>query len=186
VGEVAAKVCNDQEYRADTEAEITAGCGLAVDLSDAKSSIAFSFAKMGKPAEMSRKLTELQAFVLPAIASPKGKSFVAKAVADILQEYEKYHFYAGLLVDAAGPSGLLGETNVQRSAIRHLNELIAETREALAEKSAKLIEKEAEASEYLWHLKRIDASPRWRFGMWFTRLVKPTRAYFRYSGKDTH
>ncbi len=50
-------------------------------------------------------------------------------------------------------------------------ELVAQKDAQIAQKDAQIAEKDAQIAEYLYHLDRINASPWWRFGMWFTRLI---------------
>ncbi|MGB8277873.1 MAG: glycoside hydrolase family 99-like domain-containing protein [Methylovirgula sp.] len=56
--------------------------------------------------------------------------------------------------------------------IAERNVLIAQKDAQIAQRDAQIMEKDAQIAEYLYHLNRINASPWWRFGMWFTRLVR--------------
>ena len=49
---------------------------------------------------------------------------------------------------------------------------IAEKDTQLFEKDAQIAQRDAQIDEYLYHLERINASPWWRLGMWFSRLVQ--------------
>jgi len=68
----------------------------------------------------------------------------------------------------------------------------------IAAKDAQIAAKDAQIAENLYHLDRINASPWWRFGMWFTGLVgtlvalfasrgsKPAKTNVAHEGQDPH
>ncbi len=48
--------------------------------------------------------------------------------------------------------------------------------DSVAQKNRQIAESHAQIAEDLYHLNRINASPWWRFGMWFTRLIRAPHA----------
>ncbi len=102
--------CNE-EYRKQTECEIRQRTGLAADLSSIKPSIGFSFLDGSQSAEIKERIRIMSDVALSLAPSETGRTFAAKALADLMEEWEKYDFYAGALSAFAGPRGLLRERN---------------------------------------------------------------------------
>jgi glycosyltransferase involved in cell wall biosynthesis len=62
------------------------------------------------------------------------------------------------------------------------NENVKELAASLRQLEDSVARKDAQIAEYLYHLNRINASPYWRLGMWFSRLVQtPVRTIKRQS-----
>jgi hypothetical protein len=111
------RLARDPLYRAKSEADINDACGISIDLSNVKESIAFTFTELGTAASFAETLRKLEAIVNSEIASASGRRFVSQAVADACAEYEKYCFYAGSLAKAAGPQGMLGQIAALREEL---------------------------------------------------------------------
>ena len=59
---------------------------------------------------------------------------------------------------------------------------LALAKKNIRELSAHLRRTDAQIGEYLYHLNRINASPWWRLGMWFSRLISALGSFFLLSG----
>ena len=103
------KAAYNEEYRRQAEREIRQRTGLAADLSSIKPSIGFSFLDASKSTEIKERIRIMSDVALSLAPSEDGRAFAAKALADLMEEWERYDFYAGALSAFAGPRGLLRE-----------------------------------------------------------------------------
>ncbi len=66
---------------------------------------------------------------------------------------------------------LEGEFSLAKRNAEDLAARLQQLEDSVAQKDAEIGAKQAQIDEFLYHLNRINASPWWRFGMWFTRLI---------------
>lgn len=91
------RVAVDELYRGDVEREICEKTGIAIDLSDARTSLASSFAGLSNFENAADRLKTLGEGVIASAASQKGKEFVSKCLSEVIKESACYNFYAGAL-----------------------------------------------------------------------------------------
>jgi hypothetical protein len=136
------RLSSEAEYRRAIEQQINDRSGISVDLSGARSSIAFSFAPLGKPEELVSQLKAIADLVISTAPSPQGQALATKALAELVEEYKRYRFYAGQLALAAGTGGLLGERNrlhLERDGIAAERDGLREERDRLREERDQLL-----------------------------------------------
>jgi hypothetical protein len=113
------RIAVDDAYRTDIERQIIEKTGVAVDLSDAKNTIAFSVANLGRFEDVVCELEALGDLVIASAPSSTGREIVCKCLADVISEYKQYDFYARAL--AAECSRLSSERDnlvLERDALR--------------------------------------------------------------------
>lgn len=113
------RIAVDDAYRTDIERQIVEKTGVAVDLSDAKNTIAFSVANLGRFEDVVCELEALGDLVIASAPSSTGREIVCKCLADVISEYKQYDFYARAL--AAECSRLSSERDnlvLERDALR--------------------------------------------------------------------
>jgi len=138
------RVASDTAHRLTVERQICELSGLSVDLSEARNTIAFSFAMIGKRDEALDEIKVLSDEIIARAPSPQGRQFAYKARAEFLEEFEKYDFYASALAAAAGPNGLLGERD---SLLRERDGLRRERDNLIAECSGLRSERDGLAAD---------------------------------------
>jgi O-antigen biosynthesis protein len=84
---------------------------------------------------------------------------------DVLAVRERFAHLGARWIETADL--LLAKENIQE-----FNESITDKDAQIADKDAQIADKDAQIAEYLYHLDRINASPWWRFGMWFTKCTR--------------
>ena len=97
----------DKNYRHNAEMQIIDRTGVQIDFADVKKSIAFSFTPLGSADAMAAQLSGMVADILRDAPSASARAFVTKALDELLEEYERYMFYAGSLAGYAAPGGVL-------------------------------------------------------------------------------
>lgn len=171
------KLSNDVEYRADIELAIANHCGVSIDLSDVRNSIAFSLTDLGSPAEFADRMHALNIVAEREITSREGRKFIGQCIRDAIEEYDRYHFYARSLMKLT--TGLITEQETLRQGVADLTASIAKMSEVIAQRDAQLrakdltlIATEELASEYRRRLDSMRASWWWRFGNRIARVVR--------------
>jgi hypothetical protein len=91
------RVAADGAYREAIERQIAEETQLAIDLSDAKTTIAFCFAELGSVEHVADQLYALGDLVISTSPSMRGKEFALECMADLIEEYKQYNFYVGTL-----------------------------------------------------------------------------------------
>ncbi|WP_210210407.1 hypothetical protein [Methylovirgula sp. 4M-Z18] len=99
----------DRSYRRAVEGQIVDKSGVNIDFADVKKSIAFSFTPLGSVESVSTRLSAMVDDILAHAPSAAGRAFVQKALGELLDEYERYMFYAGALANYAAPDGMLAQ-----------------------------------------------------------------------------
>jgi hypothetical protein len=85
-----------------------AGQDVPVDLSGARTSIAYSLCRPGSAADVAGRLNILGAVVIDAAPDAAGRAFGAKVLAEFAAEYARHEFYSGALRGVLfGPKGPL-------------------------------------------------------------------------------
>ena len=102
-------LADNGEYRVAIERRIAEASAVAIDLSSIRTSIAFSFSQLGSREELIDRLKPVADLAISGAPSTEGRDLAGKALADLVEEYARYEFYAGSLAAVAGPRGLLGE-----------------------------------------------------------------------------
>jgi hypothetical protein len=91
------RVAADAAYRGAIERQIARETQLAIDLSDARTVIAFSFAGLGSVEDVAGQLHALGDLVISTAPSERSRIFVSECMAAVIEEYKQYNFYAGTL-----------------------------------------------------------------------------------------
>jgi hypothetical protein len=123
---------SNADYRRSIEQQIADASGIAMDLSDVSSRIAFSFVAPAKSKEVLDQLKVIANRVIANAPAPQGRAFAWKVLDDFVEEYRRYHFYASRLVAVAGSDGLLGELLGERDALRTERDALRTERDSLA------------------------------------------------------
>lgn len=113
----------EPEYRVGVEKRLGAE-GIDVDFSGAKSTIAFSLCPFDE-SRCKEWFGVLENLVCES-ATTAGRQFVADAIADIVEEFSKYEFYAGTLRSALETANDVIQTELERLSVvekRQRNEL---------------------------------------------------------------
>jgi hypothetical protein len=91
----------DEEYRKLTEHEIRSRSGLPVDLSGIRGRIAFSLLDNDRNAELRDRIQVMADIAISMAPSSAGRQFASKVLTELMEEWEKYSFYAGPLSSIA-------------------------------------------------------------------------------------
>lgn len=171
------KLSTNVEYRADIELAIANHCGVPIDLSDVKNSIAFSLTDLGSPAEFADRMNALNIVAEREVISCEGRRFIRQCTRDAIEEYERYHFYARSLMKLT--TSLITEREILRHGTADLTASVDKTSKKIAQMDAQLRAKgltlkEAQelASEYRRRFDSMNASWWWRFGNRIARVVR--------------
>ncbi len=100
----AGRLGREPDYRRATEAAIAERTGLAVDLSDARASLGYSFVDTAAQPGLIETLRGLAAPILLGARSAAGRRFAAQALEEFVEEAGRYAFYAGALARRSAPS----------------------------------------------------------------------------------
>jgi len=98
----------DKDYAKLMQHEIRSRSGLPVDLSGIKARIGFSFLDSERTLELRDSIKVLADIAISMAPSSAGRQFALKVLSGLMEEWDKYSFYAGALSTIAGPRGLLG------------------------------------------------------------------------------
>jgi hypothetical protein len=138
--------CN-KEYLSFAEREIKQGSGLDLNLSNIKESIGFSFLDGLEVDDLKERIKVITDMAISSASTQAGREFGVKARAGLIEEWDKYAFYAGTLSSFAGPRGLLRERDAlaaEKSALLgERDALVAERGSLLAERDALLASRSA-------------------------------------------
>jgi hypothetical protein len=97
----------DKDYGKLMEDEIRSRSGLPVDLSGIKARIGFSILDSECTLELKHTIKVLAETAISMAPSAAGRQFAFKVLSDLMEEWDKYSFYAGTLSTIAGQRGLL-------------------------------------------------------------------------------
>jgi hypothetical protein len=117
------RLAREPEYRVGVEKRLGAQ-GIDVDFSGAKSTIAFSLCPFDE-SRCKEWFGVLENLICES-ATTAGRQFVADAIADIMEEFSKYEFYAGTLRSALETANDVIQTELERLSVvekRQRNEL---------------------------------------------------------------
>ena len=145
--------CN-KEYLSFAEREIKQGSGLDLNLSNIKESIGFSFLDGLEVDDLKERIKIITDMAISSASTQAGREFGVKARAGLIEEWDKYAFYAGTLSSFAGPRGLLRERDAlaaeksallgERDALLAGHSTLTHERDALvAERGSLLAERDA-------------------------------------------
>ena len=122
------RLAEDKEYRRRVEQQIGDTAGIAVDLSDALRSQAYSLVHLGTPEHMMEQLRPIADVIAGQARGQAGSDLVMTAVSDLSAAYARYIAEAGPLIEVvADSSGLLG----QRADLLAKHDRLAGERDAL-------------------------------------------------------
>ncbi len=145
------RLATDQVHREDTE-KCIASQDIAVDLSSAVNSITYSLCQLGSPADVRERLRVIGDIVIDRAPDMTGRSFGAKVLSDLIDEYDRHEFHAGVFRSVLlGSDGLLTERkglSRERDAVRAERDgLRVERDAAFAERDAIRLERDSARSE---------------------------------------
>jgi hypothetical protein len=97
------RLSSEPGYREIIEGEIRDKCGPTLDLSDVRQSLGATFTLFGSRKETEDLLEPWVTQIVAAAPSEVGRYLAIKAYMDFLDEYERYFFYAGPVLNAWKP-----------------------------------------------------------------------------------